>query len=96
VQPGAERAPVVEAPQRGERALEPVGGHVVGKRPASGNCVRSAPGIAPVTAEEVGCGLTVAAACPPYEVSVTRFTHSFAVLYERTTLARPGTGILPA
>src|SRR5262249_23609931 len=95
VQPGPERTTVVEPSERRERSLEPVGGHVVRERAAPGDRVRGAPGVAPVTAEQHGRGLALAAARPPNEVSVTRFTHSFPVLYERAAFARPGTGILP-
>ena len=89
VQPRPERAPVVEASERGERPLEAVRGDVVRQRAASGDRVRSAPRIAPVAAEERGRSFTVAAAGLPHEVSVTRFTHSSAVWYARAALARP-------
>src|SRR3954454_2767094 len=82
VQPRPERAPVVEASERGERPLEAVRGHVVRQRAPPGERVRSAPGIAPVAAEERGRSFAVAAAGLPHEVSVTRFTHSSEVSYE--------------
>src|SRR6266550_3928646 len=81
VQPWAERAALVEAPQRGEGALEPVCGHVVRKGAPPGDGEGSAPGVAPVAAKEHGRGFTVAATRPPHEISITRFTHSSAVLY---------------
>jgi hypothetical protein len=49
----------------------------------------------PVAPEEGRRGVAVAAARPSYEVSVTRFTHSSAVLYERGGFARPAPVILP-
>ena len=89
VQPRPERATLVETCQRGERSLEPVRGHVVRERAAPGDRVRSTPRVAPVAPEEGGRGFSVAASRSPYQVPVTRFTHSFAVLYERDAFARP-------
>lgn len=90
MQPGPERATVVEPPQRGECALEPVGGHIVCERAPTGDGEGSAPRVAPVAAEQSSCGFAVAASGLPHEVSVTRFTHSSAVWYERAAPARPG------
>jgi hypothetical protein len=87
---------LVEASQRRERALEPVGGHVVRERTTPGDRERSAPGVVPVAAKQRGGAFAIAASRPPYEVSVRRFKHSSAVWYEPTAFARPGTGILPA
>ena len=94
VQPRPERAMLVETPERGERTLEPVRSHVVRKRTASGDGVRRPPRIAPVAPEERRSGFSVAVPRPPYEIPVTWFTHSFAVLYERAAFARPARGIL--
>ena len=90
-----ERAPVVEASECCERPLESVRGHVVRQRAATGDRERSAPRIAPVAAKERRSRFSVAASRPPYEVPVTGFTHSSAVLYERAAFARPARGILP-
>ncbi len=94
VQPRPEGAAVVEASERGERPLESVGSDVVRERAAAGDGESSAPGVAPVAAEERSSSITVAAARPPYEVSVTWLTHSFTVSYDRPGFARPGRGIL--
>src|SRR4051794_15191902 len=89
VQPRAERAALVEAAERSEGALEPVGGHVVSKGAPPGDGEGGTPGIAPVAAEEQRGSFTVATTRAPHEISVTRFTHSSAVLYVRAALARP-------
>ena len=95
VQPRPERTALVEAVKCGEGPLESVRGHVVRQRAATGDRERSAPRIAPVAAKERRSRFSVAASRPPYEVPVTGFTHSSAVLYERAAFARPARGILP-
>ena len=95
VQPRPERPALVEPPQRGERTLEAVRRHVVCERAPPGDGERRAPSVAPVAAEEGGRSVSVAAPRPPYEVPVTWFTHSSAVLYGRAAFARPAPGILP-
>jgi 4a-hydroxytetrahydrobiopterin dehydratase len=95
VQPRPERATVVEASECRERPLEPVGGHVVRERAAPGDRVRSAPGVAPVTAEEHGRSFPVAAARPPDEVSVTRLTHFLCSLVRARRLCASRRGNTP-
>jgi hypothetical protein len=87
---------VVETAEGCECPLETVRGHVVRERPAPGDREGGAPGVAPVTAKERSCSLAVAAPRLPYKVPVTRFTHSFAVLYVRLDFARPALVILRA
>src|SRR5579884_439513 len=89
VQPGSERAAVVEASQRGERTLEPVGGHVVRQRAPPRDRKRGTPRVSPVAAEERSRSFAVAAPRLPNQVPVTWLTHSSAVLYARPALARP-------
>jgi hypothetical protein len=96
VQPRPERPALVEAAERGERALESIRGDVVGEPAAARDRVRSTPGVAPVALKQRGRGFSVAVSRPPYKVPVTRFRHSFAVLYEQPAPARPTTGILSA
>src|SRR5581483_10010297 len=86
---------LVEPSERGESPLEGVRGHVVRERATAGDRICSTPGVAPVAAEEGRGSLSVAAAGFPDEISVTRLTHSSAVLYERDCLARPSPVILP-
>ena len=57
VQPGLERPPLVEARQRGERALEGVLRHVVGHVTPPGHRPRHPPGPRPVAAEELRGGV---------------------------------------
>ena len=80
VQPRAERAALVEATECGESALEPVCGHVVRKGVPPGDGEGGTPGIPPVAAKEQRRSFTVATTRPPHEISITRFTHSSAVL----------------
>lgn len=89
VQPRPEWAAIVESRERGERPLEAVRGHVVRHGAASGDREGGTPRVAPVTAEQRGCGVAVAAPRLPDEISVTRVTHSFTVSYGRAALARP-------
>jgi 4a-hydroxytetrahydrobiopterin dehydratase len=91
MQPGPERPAVVKAAERREGALEAVCSHVVRERASPGDRVGRTPRITPVTAEERSGCLSVAAARLPNEISVTWFTHSFAVLYEQRALASPAT-----
>jgi 4a-hydroxytetrahydrobiopterin dehydratase len=89
VQPRPERPPFVEPLERGERPLEAVCGDVVREGTPTGDRERGAPRVAPVAPKETGSGFSVASARPPYQVTVTRFTHSSAVSYEREAFARP-------
>ena len=81
VQPRSEGTPLVEAPERGECALEPVRGDVVRERPPSGDGKGGPPRVSPVAAEERSSSVSVAPTRPPYEIPVTWLTHSSAVLY---------------
>jgi 4a-hydroxytetrahydrobiopterin dehydratase len=94
VQPWPERPAFVEAPERGERPLEPIRGDVVCERRTPRDGEGRTPCVAPVTAEERRSSVTVAASGLPYEVSVTWLTHSFTVWYDRSGFARPEGGIL--
>jgi 4a-hydroxytetrahydrobiopterin dehydratase len=91
VQPRPERTALVETAERRECPLEAVGGDVVRQRATSGDRERRTPRVAPVPPEQRSRGFSVAATRPAYEVSVTGFTHSSAVLYERGAFARPAT-----